>query len=105
KKLYGENSISIRLTPLHRLIVKEVLSPFYIFQVFSCTLWYSDEYYYYASCIVLISLVSIIYTLREIRKNERALRDTVHQSNLTTGLTRSSETDEGYQRTISKQKY
>ncbi|CAF0962173.1 unnamed protein product [Didymodactylos carnosus] len=93
KKLYGENSISLHLTPLLQLIVKEVLSPFYIFQVFSCIVWYSDEYYYYASCIVFISLVSIIYTLREIRKNERALRNTVHQSELTQVITRYPETN------------
>ncbi|CAF1255800.1 unnamed protein product [Didymodactylos carnosus] len=56
-------------------------------------MWYSDEYYYYASCIVFISLVSIIYTLREIRKNERALRNTVHQSELTQVITRYPETN------------
>lgn len=46
----------------------QVLSPFYIFQIFSCTLWYIDEYEYYASCIVFISVVSITATVYETRK-------------------------------------
>jgi hypothetical protein len=46
----------------------KVLSPFYIFQIFSCVLWFFDDYQYYASCIILISVVSIVYSLYSIRK-------------------------------------
>ena len=46
----------------------QVLSPFYIFQLFSCTLWFIDEYVTYASCIVFITVISVILTLREVRK-------------------------------------
>ena len=66
--LYGENSIRIHLTPIFVLFFREVLSPFYIFQVFSCALWYYDEYIYYASCIVFLSAVSILYGLYSIRQ-------------------------------------
>lgn len=68
RKLYGENSIRIHLTPIFVLFFREVLSPFYIFQVFSCALWFYDDYYYYASCIVLLSAISIAYSLFTIRK-------------------------------------
>ena len=46
----------------------KVLSPFYIFQLFSCTSWFADEYVTYASCIVFITVISVILTLREVRK-------------------------------------
>ena len=38
-----------------------------MFQVASLILWSLDEYYYYAVCIFLISLVSITTTLVETR--------------------------------------
>ncbi|KAL3862281.1 hypothetical protein ACJMK2_008262, partial [Sinanodonta woodiana] len=61
-----------------------VLSPFYIFQVFSITLWFSDEYYYYAGCIVFISFVSVTMTIYETRKMQRALRNTIQSSSIVT---------------------
>uniref|UniRef100_A0A8C1VTC1 ATPase cation transporting 13A2 n=1 Tax=Cyprinus carpio TaxID=7962 RepID=A0A8C1VTC1_CYPCA len=36
--------------------------------VFSIILWMSDRYYYYAACILIISLISISVSLYEIRK-------------------------------------
>ncbi|CAF5078504.1 unnamed protein product, partial [Rotaria magnacalcarata] len=84
KIIYGENSIGLRLTPILHLLIREVLTPFYIFQLLSCILWFIDEYVAYASCIMFITVLSVIVTLREVRKNERALRDTVHQSEVTT---------------------
>ncbi|CAM4910631.1 unnamed protein product [Rotaria socialis] len=100
KIIYGENSISLRLTPILHLLIREVLSPFYIFQLFSCLSWFLDEYVAYASCIMFITVVSVIVTLREVRKNERALRDTVHQSEVTTVVIYNSETNEEEQRDI-----
>ncbi|CAF0758520.1 unnamed protein product [Rotaria sp. Silwood1] len=100
KIIFGENSISLRLTPILHLLIKEVLSPFYIFQLFSCISWFADEYVAYASCIVFITVVSVIITLREVRKNERALRDTVHQSEVTTVVIYNPETNEEEQRDI-----
>jgi cation-transporting ATPase 13A2 len=82
--VYGENSIRIHLTPIFVLFFREVLSPFYIFQVFSCALWYYDEYYYYASCIVFLSAISILYSLYSIRQNERSLRDIIHHAGTVT---------------------
>ena len=35
------------------LLVKEILSPFYIFQLFSVCFWYADKYYLYASAILV----------------------------------------------------
>ncbi|MEQ2200950.1 hypothetical protein XENOCAPTIV_005349 [Xenoophorus captivus] len=45
-----------------------VLNPFYIFQLFSITLWSIDGYYFYALCIFIISVISIGISLYETRK-------------------------------------
>ncbi|KAJ8320392.1 hypothetical protein KUTeg_001979, partial [Tegillarca granosa] len=44
------------------------------------SVWCSDEYYYYAACIFFISSVSIIITIVQTRKNQRALRNTIESS-------------------------
>ncbi|KAA0192532.1 Cation-transporting ATPase [Fasciolopsis buskii] len=80
--LYGPNVIEVHLTPIINLLLNECLNPFYCFQAFSCALWFSDDYYMYASCIVLISAISIITQIYEMRKNQRALKRTVCGSSL-----------------------
>ncbi|XP_064610270.1 polyamine-transporting ATPase 13A3-like [Liolophura sinensis] len=76
-QLYRPNSIDIEVKSYWRLFIDEVLNPFYIFQVFSVALWFSDKYYYYAGCIIFISLISIIVSLYETRKQSVTLRDMV----------------------------
>lgn len=49
-------------------LLLQVLNPFYVFQLFSITLWMIDEYIVYAICIFLISVLSISISLYEIRK-------------------------------------
>lgn len=73
--VFGPNSIDIEEKPWHKLLVDEILHPFYIFQLFSMILWSLDQYYYYATCILVISAVSIINTLVETRSNMRRLRE------------------------------
>ena len=57
--------------------------PFYVFQIGSIILWSLDEYIYYASCILIISLGSIIISLIEIRRQNQSLHDMVSSSNNT----------------------
>uniref|UniRef100_A0A668ABV8 ATPase cation transporting 13A2 n=1 Tax=Myripristis murdjan TaxID=586833 RepID=A0A668ABV8_9TELE len=68
RHIYGPNLIDVPVKSYMRLLVEEVLNPFYVFQVFSITLWMVDKYYYYASCIFLISVLSISISLYEIHK-------------------------------------
>lgn len=46
----------------------QILNPFYVFQIFSCILWYNDEYYYYATCIIIISCISLSVSIYQNRK-------------------------------------
>lgn len=76
--LYGNNHIAIHVTPIITLLFKEILSPFYVFQVFSVILWFCDAYELYASCILFISVLSIVTTIYQTRQIQRALRNTIH---------------------------
>ncbi|GIY71371.1 probable cation-transporting ATPase 13A3, partial [Caerostris extrusa] len=85
REMYGPNNISVEVKSYVDLFFfDEVLNPFYIFQAFSVMLWLFDDYVLYASCIVIITLVSIMVTLRDIRKNQTTLRDMVSRSNSVT---------------------
>ncbi|XP_010622365.1 probable cation-transporting ATPase 13A3 isoform X1 [Fukomys damarensis] len=77
KLLYGINEITVKVPSVFKLLIKEVLNPFYIFQLFSVILWSTDEYYYYALAIVIMSLVSIVTSLYSIRKQYVMLHDMV----------------------------
>ncbi|XP_037693947.1 probable cation-transporting ATPase 13A3 isoform X1 [Choloepus didactylus] len=77
KLLYGVNEITVKVPSVFKLLIKEVLNPFYIFQLFSVILWITDEYYYYAVAIVIMSLVSVISSLYSIRKQYVMLHDMV----------------------------
>lgn len=63
---------------LFQILFKEVLEPFYIFQVFSLILWFSDSYFYYATCIIITSVASLASSSIQTKKNQKQLRDTVH---------------------------
>ncbi|XP_066462433.1 polyamine-transporting ATPase 13A2 isoform X2 [Eleutherodactylus coqui] len=77
KLLYGRNEIDVPVKSYGQLLIGEVLNPFYIFQVFSVVLWLCEAYYYYAVCIVIISVISITISLYETRKQSVTLRNMV----------------------------
>lgn len=53
-----------------------------MFQAFSASVWFSDEYEIYAACIVFLSSLSIIVSIYQTRKMQRALRNTIQSSTL-----------------------
>ena len=75
--LYGNNEIEVRVQSILQILFNEVLGPFYVFQVFSIILWGFEEYMMYASCIIVMSSLSLISSVIQIRKNQMQLRDTV----------------------------
>ncbi|KAM8727787.1 polyamine-transporting ATPase 13A3-like isoform 3-T4 [Acanthopagrus schlegelii] len=74
---FGENEIAVRVPSIFILLIKEVLNPFYIFQLFSVILWSAEDYYYYATAIVLMSVISIATSLYTIKKQYVMLHDMV----------------------------
>ncbi|XP_036067416.1 probable cation-transporting ATPase 13A3 isoform X2 [Oryzias melastigma] len=77
KLFFGVNDIAVKVPSVFKLLIKEVLNPFYIFQLFSVILWSADEYYYYAVAIVFMSVVSIATSLYTIKKQYIMLHDMV----------------------------
>ncbi|KAI1285209.1 Polyamine-transporting ATPase 13A3 [Halotydeus destructor] len=75
--LYGSNEILVEVQSIVQILVSEVLGPFYVFQAFSIILWSLENYMYYASCIVIISSLSLISSAIQIRRNQTQLKDTV----------------------------
>ncbi|XP_020335960.1 probable cation-transporting ATPase 13A3 isoform X2 [Oncorhynchus kisutch] len=74
---FGVNEIAVKVPSVFKLLIKEVLNPFYIFQLFSVILWSADEYYYYAAAIVFMSVISIATSLYTIKKQYVTLHDMV----------------------------
>ncbi|CDO92419.1 unnamed protein product [Kluyveromyces dobzhanskii CBS 2104] len=75
---FGKNSINLKQKTIIEILFDEVLHPFYVFQIFSIILWLVDDYFYYAGCIFLISILSIIETVVETQKNSERLSDISH---------------------------
>ncbi|KAI0318235.1 hypothetical protein OF83DRAFT_1057181, partial [Amylostereum chailletii] len=73
--LFGLNVIDIEGKSTLSLMVDEVIHPFYVFQIASIVLWCLDNYYYYAFCIALMSIISIATTLIETKKTIKRMRE------------------------------
>ncbi|KAJ1952721.1 hypothetical protein EC988_003397, partial [Linderina pennispora] len=78
--IFGDNSIDIEEKSTVRLLFDEVLNPFYMFQAGSVVLWCFDNYYYYATCILIISISGILETLVETKRNTRKIKEMAHFS-------------------------
>ncbi|XP_028265066.1 polyamine-transporting ATPase 13A2 isoform X2 [Parambassis ranga] len=75
RQIYGTNIIDVPVKSYFKLLLEEVLNPFYVFQVFSIILWTIDNYYIYALCIFIISVISIGISLYETRKQSVTLHN------------------------------
>ncbi|XP_026578051.1 LOW QUALITY PROTEIN: probable cation-transporting ATPase 13A4 [Pseudonaja textilis] len=81
REISGPNAIDIEVTPVWKLLVKEVLHPFYIFQAFSVCLWFAESYSEYAVAIIIMSLLSISLTVYDLRKQSVKLHQLVESHN------------------------
>uniref|UniRef100_A0A8C2VVI1 Cation-transporting ATPase n=1 Tax=Chinchilla lanigera TaxID=34839 RepID=A0A8C2VVI1_CHILA len=77
----GPNTIDVEITPIWKLLSKEVLNPFYIFQLFSVCLWFSEDYKEYALAIILMSVISISLTVYDLRQQSVKLHGLVEAHN------------------------
>ncbi|TFK00935.1 Thioredoxin domain-containing protein 11 [Platysternon megacephalum] len=77
----GPNAIDIQVVPIWKLLIKEVLNPFYVFQLFSVCLWFAEDYKEYAVAIIIVSLLSIALTVYDLRKQSMKLHRLVESHN------------------------
>lgn len=80
--IHGPNFIEVEVKSYLKLLVEEVLNPFYVFQILSVALWCFDEYVYYATCVVIISAISIAIALVETKRQSKMLRDMAQSSEM-----------------------
>lgn len=69
EQLYGKWNIVLPDKGIPKLLVEEILNPFYIFQLFSITVWLVDNYIPYALCLIVMTLMSLITELVDILQN------------------------------------
>uniref|UniRef100_A0A8C3MTD7 Cation-transporting ATPase n=1 Tax=Geospiza parvula TaxID=87175 RepID=A0A8C3MTD7_GEOPR len=81
RAMCGPNSIDVPVIPIWKLLIKEVLNPFYVFQLFSVCLWFAEDYMEYAIAIIFMSLLSIFLTVYDLRKQSIKLHRLVESHN------------------------
>lgn len=71
---FGSCEVDVPKKSVCKILVSEVLNPFYIFQIFSVIFWMFDVYYSYAGCILIISTGSVLLSLCETIRNHNDIR-------------------------------
>ena len=74
-KIFGVCDLEVNIASIFSLIIKEVTDPFYVFQVFSVILWFTNDYANYATIIVITTLISLIISVYETRMNLVSIKD------------------------------
>ncbi|XP_033006828.1 probable cation-transporting ATPase 13A5 [Lacerta agilis] len=77
----GPNAIEIEVRPIWKLLFKEILNPFYIFQTFTLTLWLVQGYIEYSVAIIILSIISIALTVYDLRQQSMKLHNLVKEHN------------------------
>ncbi|XP_069473528.1 probable cation-transporting ATPase 13A4 isoform X2 [Ambystoma mexicanum] len=77
----GPNAIEVEITPIWKLLFKEVLNPFYLFQAGALGLWIALGYYEVSAAIIIMTLISIIITIYDLRQQSVKLHELVEEHN------------------------
>ncbi|XP_040284291.1 probable cation-transporting ATPase 13A5 isoform X3 [Bufo bufo] len=81
QKLCGPNSIEVKVTPIWKLLFKEILNPIYCFEVYSISTWLAIGYIEYSIAILLLTILSVLATIYLLRKQSVKLRHMVESHN------------------------
>ncbi|XP_042526258.1 probable cation-transporting ATPase 13A5 [Dipodomys spectabilis] len=77
----GPNAIEVEIQPIWKLLVKQVLNPFYVFQAFTLTLWLSQGYIEYSVAIIILTFISIVLSVYDLRQQSVKLHNLVEDHN------------------------
>ncbi|XP_073434756.1 probable cation-transporting ATPase 13A4 [Dendrobates tinctorius] len=77
----GPNAIEVEITPVWKLLFKEVFNPYYLFQAASLSLWLAEGYIEYSIVIIVITVLSIILTVYDLRQQSVKLNQLVESNN------------------------
>ncbi|KAG8223415.1 hypothetical protein J437_LFUL003688 [Ladona fulva] len=82
--IYGPNETVIPVKSFLTLLVLEVLNPFYIFQIGSLAVWFTEEYIYYAIAVIFMLIAGAGSSIIQTRRNQMQLRKTIYFSEIAT---------------------
>ena len=74
-KIFGICDIDIKINSCGKILFDELTDPFYLFQLYSVILWYCTNYYYYASVIVILAVLSLILSVYGTYKNLKKIQE------------------------------
>ncbi|XP_056419530.1 probable cation-transporting ATPase 13A4 [Hyla sarda] len=81
RSICGPNAIEVDIEPIWKLLFKEVLNPFYAFEMCSLALWLAVGFIAYSIAVIIMSLASIIFTVHDLRKESVKLHNLVESNN------------------------
>lgn len=71
---YGQNLMKIPESGFFEVAFRHIMSPFYIFQYFAAIIWYAENYWLYATLILMITFGAIYLTTKESIFNLESMR-------------------------------
>ena len=74
KLIFDKCDYNIKIKSFFKLILEEIVDPFYLFQVASVILWLNYEYKLYAVIIVILTVTSILTGIFETRSNLKKIQ-------------------------------
>ncbi|KAM4693456.1 putative cation-transporting ATPase 13A4 [Discoglossus pictus] len=81
RSICGPNAIEVDIVPIWKLLFKEVLNPFYAFEACSLALWLAVGFIEYSIAVIIMTLISIIFTVHDLRKESVKLHNLVEANN------------------------
>ena len=75
RKIFGICDIDIKINSCGKILFDELTDPFYLFQLYSVILWYCTDYYYYASVIVVLAIISLVLSVYGTYKNMKKIQE------------------------------
>lgn len=96
RQICGFNTITVKVIPIWKLLFREVFNPFYVFQVYSLSIWIATAYYEYSLAILLMTFLSISATVYNLRKQSVKLHkmSASYNSIMVTVLHKNGEVEE-----------
>ncbi|XP_018422450.1 PREDICTED: probable cation-transporting ATPase 13A4 [Nanorana parkeri] len=96
QQLCGPNTIEVKITPIWKLIFKEILNPFYCFEVYSLCTWLATGYIEYSMAILIMTILSVLATIYLLRMQSVKLHHMVesHNNVMVSVLQRNGEVEE-----------
>uniref|UniRef100_K3W617 P-type ATPase A domain-containing protein n=1 Tax=Globisporangium ultimum (strain ATCC 200006 / CBS 805.95 / DAOM BR144) TaxID=431595 RepID=K3W617_GLOUD len=76
-ELFGANLVDIKKPRIPMLLFTKIVHPFYLFQVFSATVWFLQQYTVYAIVILVMSASSLTWEIYSEVSNSNRLRSMV----------------------------